>query len=101
MARLSTPVKAALATAVYFLFSVAMLASFNFGLPSPLEQLLSLLAAPALLLLAVWTPLLRPLGLSSGEWLTAPTLPGALLLVALYAALAYLTTALALRLIRR
>ncbi len=101
MARLSTPAKAAIATAAYFVLSVAMLASFNLGLPPPLEQLLSLLAAPALLLMLIWTPLLRPLGLASGEWLSGPTLPGALLIIAVYAALAYLLTTLALRLIRR
>lgn len=101
MARLSTPAKAALATAAYFVLSVAALASFNLGLAPPLERLLTLLAAPALLLMAVWTPLLRPLGLASGEWLAAPTLPGALLLIALYAALAYLAAAVVLRLARR
>lgn len=101
MARLSTPSKAAAATAAYFVLSVAALASFNLGLPPALEQALSLLAAPALVLMGLWTPLLRPLGLASGEWLAAPTLPGALLLIALYAALAYLATALLLRLIRR
>jgi hypothetical protein len=101
MARLSTPAKAAVFTAAYFVLSVAALASFNLGLPPALEQALSLLAAPALILMAVWTPVLQPLGLASGEWLAAPTLPGALLLIALYAALAYLATALGLRLFRR
>lgn len=101
MARLTIPAKAALATAAYFALSVAALASFNLGLPGPLEQLLSLLAAPALVLMALWTPLLRPLGLASGEWMAAPTLPGALLLIALYAALAYLLATLALRFFRR
>lgn len=101
MVHLSTPAKAALATALYFVLSVAALVSFNLGLPAALEQLLSLLAAPALVLMGLWTPLLRPFGLASGEWLAAPTLPGALLLIALYAALAYLATLLALRLFRR
>ncbi|CAN7374437.1 hypothetical protein LJR289_002180 [Pseudoduganella sp. LjRoot289] len=101
MARLSIPAKAALATAAYFALSVAVLASFNLGLAPPLERLLSLLAAPALFLMAIWTPLLRPLGLASGDWLAAPTLPGALLLIALYAALAYLAATAALRLMRR
>jgi hypothetical protein len=101
MARPTTPAIAALATAAYFLLSVGILASFNLGLPPQLERVLSIVAAPALFLLAIWTPILRPLGLAGGEWVAAPTLPGALLLIALYAVLAYLATALALRLFRR
>lgn len=101
MARLSTPVKAALVSAVYFVFSVAVVSSFNLGLPPLLERVLSMVAAPALLLLALWAPLLRPLGLATGEALAAPTLPGALLLIVLYAGLAYLATKLVLHLFRR
>ena len=82
--------KAAGWTAAYFVLSVAALASFNLGLPPALEQALSLFAAPALLLLAVWTPLLRPLGLASGEWLAAPTAPACLALIVFYALIAYL-----------
>ncbi|MES2076972.1 MAG: hypothetical protein V4462_15275 [Pseudomonadota bacterium] len=77
-------------TAAYFVLSVAALASFNLGLPPALEQALSLFAAPALLLLAAWTPLLRPLGLASGEWLAAPTAPACLALIVFYALIAYL-----------
>jgi hypothetical protein len=101
MARLSTPASAALATAAYFVLSVGILASFNLGLPPQLEHVLSIVAAPAVFLMAVWTPILQPLGLATGEWFAAPTLPGALLLIAVYAVLAYLATALVLRFFRR
>jgi hypothetical protein len=98
MARLSTPAKAALAIAAYFMFSVGSVASFNAGLPPQLERLLSAIAAPALLLMGVWAPLLHPLGLATGEWFAVPTLPGALVLTALYSTFAYLATALVQRL---
>ena len=101
MPRLSIPARTALATAAYFALSAGILLSFNLGLPPQLERVLSMVAAPALFLMALWTPALRPLGLASGEWLMAPTLTGALLLIALYAALAYLVAALMLRLFRR
>jgi hypothetical protein len=77
------------------------LARFNLGLPHIVERVLSLLAAPALVLMGLWTPVLRPLGLTSGELLAVPTLPGGLLLIALYAALAYIMAKLALHVFRR
>lgn len=98
---LGMPAKAALLTALYLALSVAAVASFNQGLPPALEQLLSLLAAPGLFLILIWTPLLRPFGLVTGEWLSAPSFLGGVLQIALYTALAFLATGLALRLFRR
>jgi hypothetical protein len=62
---------------------------------------LSLLAAPALVLMGLWTPVLGPLVLTNGELLAVPTLSGGLLLIALYAALAYIMAKLALHVFRR
>jgi hypothetical protein len=77
------------------------LASFNLGLPHIVERVLSLLAAPALVLMGLWTPVLGPLVLTNGELLAVPTLSGGLLLIALYAALAYIMAKLALHVFRR
>jgi hypothetical protein len=44
---------------------------------------------PAQLLVIGWNPVLRPLGLTEGSWLVAPTVPACIAIVLLYAALAY------------
>ena len=46
----------------------------NTGVPMWLEHLLLLLAAPGVLLMLPWLPLLQRLGLSQGEWIVGPSL---------------------------
>jgi hypothetical protein len=92
---------AALLTPVYFGASIGALQLLVFNPPSWLEQLISLFAAPAVILLTIWNPVLKPLGMVSGEWYTVPNLAACLLLVALYAALAYLMMRWIARLIAR
>lgn len=80
---------AAAATGAYLMLSVGVLRLFDRGVPSWLEGLLSLLVAPAFALLTLWNPLLRRLGLSRGEWVIAPSPLAFVVLVVLYAALAF------------
>lgn len=68
----------------YFVLSIGLLYLLNFGLPNWLEQIISAFITPAILLIALWNPLLRPLGLTTGEWYTAPTLPAAVVIIAIY-----------------
>ncbi|UMR29141.1 hypothetical protein MJ904_18855 [Massilia sp. MB5] len=89
MSRRHAPAMAAIATAAYFVLSIGALRAFAFDLPAELEQVLSMLAAPAMVLLLVWNPILHPLGLTSGEWVMAPNGAITLLIIALYSALAY------------
>lgn len=84
-----TAAKAALGAAGYLVACAAIMASFNLGLPAWLEFVLSLLIAPGLIAVTACAPLLRGLGLTSGEWLVAPSAPGFLLVVLVYAGLAY------------
>jgi hypothetical protein len=51
---------------------------------------LSLLCAPGLILRAVWTPLLRPFGMVSGERVSAPKGYAWVVLIAFYAGAACL-----------
>jgi len=81
--------KAALGAVGYLVVCAAVMASFNLGLPAWLELALSVLIAPGLLAVTAWTPLLRALGLTSGEWLAAPSAPGFVLVVLVYAGIAY------------
>ena len=92
---------AALLTVAYFVLSIGALQLLNFDPPARVEQLISLSAAPAVILLTVWTPVFKRLGMVSGEWLTVPSLPACMLLIALYTALAYLATGFVYRLIVR
>ncbi|WP_257451073.1 hypothetical protein [Archangium lipolyticum] len=89
MNRRLVPAWAAGITVAYFVLSLGSVWSFSLGPPAWLEQGLSLLAAPALLLLLVWNPLLRPLGLTSGEWVVGPSGPACVLLILMYASLVY------------
>ena len=84
---------AALATAAYFMLSLGALQLLALDPPPWLEQTISALAMPAMLLLAIWNPVLAPLGMVSGEWWTMPNFPASLLLIALYAAIAGLAGA--------
>lgn len=86
------PALAATITALYFLLAIAAIRSFALGLPGWLEAALSVLAAPAVLLLLAWNPLLAPLGMTAGETVVVPTLLPCLLIIALYALLAWLLT---------
>lgn len=81
--------KAALGAAGYLVACAAAIASFNLGLPAWLELALSLLIAPGLIAVSAWTPLLRGLGLASGEWLVGPSALGFALVVVVYAGVAY------------
>ena len=74
----------ALLTAAYFGLGLGSLQLLAFQ-PHPwLEQLISIFAAPAVMLLVIWVPLLRPLGLTSGEYIVMPNGPSTIALVALY-----------------
>ena len=83
------PILAAACTAAYFLFAIGAIRAFALGLPPWLEQGLSAVAAPAVVLLLVWNPLLQPLGLTAGEAVVVPTLVPCLFIIALYALLAW------------
>lgn len=85
-----TPARlAALLTAAYFGLSLGALQLLAWQPPGWLEQLISLFAAPAVILLAIWVPVLRPLGLTSGEYFVMPNLPATVVLVAFYGLAAY------------
>jgi hypothetical protein len=79
----------ALGAAFYLVACAGVLASFNLGLPSWLELTLSALIAPGIIAVTAWNPVLRLLGLTSGEWIAVPSAPGFLLVVLVYAGLAY------------
>lgn len=73
----------------YFCCAAVIVASFNFGLPPWLEIPLSVMVAPAAFAILMVTPLLREVGLTSGEWYVLPSLSGFLLVVAFYASIAW------------
>lgn len=77
---------AAVYIVAYFGLSFAALQLLAFAPPNWVEQAISLFAAPAVFLLAVWNPLLRPLGMVTGEWFVLPNLAASIFLVGLYAA---------------
>jgi len=83
------PVLAAAITAAYFLLAIGAVRAFALGLPGWLEGALSLLAAPGVILLLAWNPVLSPLGLTAGEAVVVPTLLPCLAIIALYSALAW------------
>jgi hypothetical protein len=98
MIKRTLPWKLAVATLGYFGASIGALSALNLGLPMWLEQLVSLLGTPALILLTAWNPLLKRLGMVSGEWITLPSALGCIVLMILYAVLAYAIGALIARL---
>lgn len=73
----------------YFVLSIGLLYLLNVGVPMWLEQLISAFAAPAVMSIVLWNPVLRPLGLTTGEWFTAPSLLASLSIVAFYTLLAF------------
>jgi non-ribosomal peptide synthetase component E (peptide arylation enzyme) len=86
ISRRRIPALAALVTAAYFLLAIGAVRSFALGLPGWLETALSVLAAPAVVLLLAWNSVLAPLGMTTGEAVVVPTLLPCLAIVALYAA---------------
>lgn len=92
---------AAAATAGYFVATAGVFQLFNWGVPRAVEQVLSALVLPAVLLMGLWDPLLKRLGWSRGDWFAAPTLPGFVLVTAVYAALAFVLALLVVRLLQR
>ena len=94
MASMPTPpLLAALLTAAYFCLGLAAPQLLAFQPPNWFEQLISLFAAPAVILLTLWNPLLQRFGLTSGEWFVMPSLGASVALIALYALLAFGITA--------
>ena len=83
------PAWAAVVTAAYLLLAIGAVRAFALGLPGWLETALSALAAPAVILLLAWNPLLAPLGMTTGEAVVVPTLLPCLAIVGLYAAVAW------------
>jgi hypothetical protein len=84
-----TPIRAAIGVIVWLGFSVGALASFNLDLPPATERLLSALAFPGIIAITLWNPLLRPFGLTRGEWFVLPSPLGCLLIIIIYTILAY------------
>ena len=76
------------ATAAYFALVPLLFAAVNSGLPMWLERLLLGLATPGVLLVLVWMPLLKSLGLGQGEWIVGPSLAAYVLLALSYSAAA-------------
>ena len=73
----SVPLLCAILTSTYFLLAISIFHLLNKGIPPLLEQILCLLAAPALFLLSLWTPILKHLGLTTGDfwWFPYPQVP--------------------------
>lgn len=92
---------AAAVTAGYFVVTAGVFRLFNIGVPRALEQALSLLVTPAVLLMGLWDPVLKRLGWSKGEWFAVPSLPGFVALLLFYALLAFVLTAALVRLFQR
>jgi len=92
---------AAAVTTGYFVATAGVFWLFNVGVPRWLEQVLSLLVAPAVLLMGLWDPLLKRLGWSKGEWFAVPSAAGFVALTLFYALLAFGITELLVRLLRR
>jgi hypothetical protein len=84
---------AAALTGGYFVATAGVFGLFNLGVSRGVEQVLSWLVAPAVLLMGLWSPLLKRVGWSKGEWFSAPTLPGFVVLTLFYAALAFVVVA--------
>lgn len=80
---------AAIGVAIWLIASLAAVYSINLGLPTALEQVLTVLAVPGLFALTVSNPILRPIGLTTGEWWTLPSPAGCLLVIVTYCSLAY------------
>jgi hypothetical protein len=89
ISRRHIPVVAAALTAAYFLLAIGAIRAFALGLPGWLEQALSMLAAPAVILLLAWNPVFAPLGMTTGEAIVVPTLLPCLVIIGFYSALAW------------
>lgn len=91
----------AVATAAYFMLTAGVFQLLNWGVPSWLEQILSFSVAPAAMLLTVWNPVLKRLGLTQGEWIVVPGPIAFFLLMMFYAVVAYFATMLICGIFRR
>lgn len=76
------------AMAAYFALVPLLFAAVNSGVPMWLERVLLGLAAPGVLLVLIWMPLLKGLGLGQGEWIVGPSLLAYVLLALAYSAAA-------------
>jgi hypothetical protein len=74
---------------VYLALSAAAIWAINLNLPSWLETALNIFAAPGVLALFALTPVLRKLGLTSGEMVTTPTFLGFVVSLCIYFVVAY------------
>jgi hypothetical protein len=92
---------APLITAAYYFLSVGLLYLLNLGVPAWIEQAISIFAAPAAFSLLVWNPVLKDLGLASGEWIVAPSFPAFLFIVSAYSLLVFFVSWCCCRLFRR
>jgi hypothetical protein len=81
-------------SAVYFALLPALFMAINTGLPMWLERSLLVVGAPGILLMTLWTPLLRKIGLSQGEWIVGPSPIAYALLALLHTLLIYAAAAL-------
>lgn len=95
--RRHVPALAAAITAAYFLLALGAIRAFALGLPGWLEGMLSVLAAPAVLALLAWNPVLGPLGMTTGEAVVVPSLLPCLAIICLYASLTWLVARLLVR----
>ena len=69
----------------YFLLVPLALWSINLGLPHALEVAVSVFIAPAAFAAQPFLPLLKTLGLTTGEWIRLPSLMGWIILSLIYA----------------
>ena len=92
---------AAFVVAGYFLTAAGLMSLLNRGVSGWLEQIISAFSAPAMIGLLVWNPLLRRLGLTDGEWIRIPSPWAFVVIVAFYALLAYLISAVVARFLLR
>lgn len=79
--------------AAYFALLPVIFMAINAGLPMWLERSLLVLGAPGILLVTLWTPLLRKIGLSQGEWIVGPSPWAYALLALLHTLLIYVAAA--------
>lgn len=87
--------------AAYFTALPLIFTAINAGLPMWLERGLLVLGAPGILLMTLWLPWLRKLGLSQGEWIMGPSPWAYVLLALLHTLLFYAGAALLGKLLKR
>ena len=85
----------------YFLGAYGLLYLINFDLPRWLENTLVIIATPLQLLCLPWIDLLSQWGLTEGQWVQAPSLPGLILVMVFYALLVGILAGFVIRLYKR